>query len=195
MIAVINYGAGNTASVANALEELKADFKIVKTEDQICRADKIILPGVGHAAAAMKNLHILNLFNLLRILKRPLLGICLGMQLLCENSSEGDVACLGVLPGGTNEFDSKKNTVPHMGWTKVNILQNSDLFDGIANNESFYFAHSFYVPLNKFTIADAQHGVKFSAAVVKNNFYGVQFHPEKSGTAGLQILNNFIEKC
>ncbi|MCF8259167.1 MAG: imidazole glycerol phosphate synthase subunit HisH [Melioribacteraceae bacterium] len=195
MIAIIDYGAGNTASVANALEELNVKFRIAKTEGVICKAEKIIFPGVGHAASAVRNLHILNLFNLLRILKRPLLGICLGMQLFSEKSIEGDTACLGVLPVDTKKFDETKVTVPNMGWSKVKSIKESKLFEGLQNEEFFYFAHTYFVPINEFTIATANHDVNFTAAIEKNNFYGVQFHPEKSGKAGLQILENFVEKC
>ena len=195
MIALIDYGAGNTASVANALEDIDAQFKIVKSEIPICNADKIILPGVGEASFAMSRLHMLNLFSLLRILKKPFLGICLGMQLLCDKSKEGDVACLGVLKSDTERFDNSELNVPHMGWNKVQIIKESKLFDGIANLRDFYFANSYYVPIIENTIASSNYGIGFTAAVEKDNFYGVQFHPEKSGEAGLQILKNFVEKC
>ncbi len=192
MIALIDYGAGNTASVANVLEELNCDFKITKREIDITRADRIILPGVGEASFAIRNLAMLNLVNLLRILKKPLLGICLGMQLLCEYTKEGNVAGLGVFPVTCEKF-TEEVKVPHMGWNDVELTSSNILFSGIKQSEKFYFANSFYVPNNEFTIATSFHGIEFSAAVCKNNFYGVQFHPEKSGEVGVQIVKNFIE--
>lgn len=195
MIALIDYGAGNTASVANALEDIGTDFKIVKSEIPICNADKIILPGVGEASFAMQKIHMLNLFSLLRLLKKPYLGICLGMQILCEKSKEGDVACLGIFDSTVEKFDNSKLNVPHMGWNKVEFVKESKLFEGIPNKTDFYFANSFYVPINNNTIASSEYGIEFSAAIEKDNFYGVQFHPEKSGEAGLKLLKNFVEKC
>lgn len=195
MIALVEYGAGNTASVSNALKSLGAEYIITNKESEICGADKVIFPGVGEASSAVRQLHITNLFNLLRIIKKPLLGICLGMQLLAEKSSEGDVTCLGVFPGESVKFDETKTKVPHMGWNEVNIKAESPLFRDIKNNQFFYFAHSFYLPVNEFTAAEAVHGLSFSAAIQKDNYYGVQFHPEKSGETGLLLLKNFVELC
>lgn len=193
MIALIDYGAGNTASVSNALKSLDADYVITNTEKDICNAEKVIFPGVGEASYTIKKLHLLNLFNLLRILKKPLLGICLGMQVMCEKSKEGNTAGLGIIPVNTEIFDSAKVKVPHMGWNRVKIMKDNVLFKGIDDNSFFYFANSYYVPANNFTIAEAEHDVNFSAAIQKDNFFGVQFHPEKSGEKGLQLLRNFIE--
>lgn len=193
MIAVIDYGAGNVASVANALSQLNKDYKISNNELEICKADKIIFPGVGEASFAIKQLHLLNLFSLLRIIKKPMLGICLGMQLMMDSSAEGNVACLGIFPGVVQKFDSSKTKVPHMGWNDIKLLKESKLFDGIKNGERFYFANSFYVPVNKFTTSITNNNIDFSASLEKDNFYGVQFHPEKSGDAGLKILKNFCE--
>ncbi len=195
MIALINYGAGNTASVANALNVLNYDFILTNNETDICKADKVIYPGVGEASFAIRQLHMHNLFNVLRIIKKPMLGICLGMQLMCDYSKEGNVACLGIFPSECEKLDEAKEKVPHIGWNRVNIKNGSPLFTGIDNNEHFYFAHSFYVPVNEHTSAWTEHGIKFSASLEKDNFYGVQFHPEKSGDAGLQLLKNFIELC
>jgi glutamine amidotransferase len=195
MIALIDYGAGNTASVANALEDIGTDFKIVKSEIPICNSDKIILPGVGEASFAMQKIHMLNLFSLLRLLKKPFLGICLGMQILCEKSKEGNVACLGIFESTVQKFDNSILNVPHMGWNKVELVKESKLFEGIPNKTDFYFANSYYVPVNNNTIASSEYGIEFSAAIEKDNFYGVQFHPEKSGEAGLKLLKNFVEKC
>lgn len=195
MIALIDSGAGNVASVANVLTELNADYKLTKREIDICNSDKIIFPGVGEASFAVRQLHILNLFNLLRIIKKPMLGICLGMQLMCEKLIEGNTSGLGVFPISTEIFDKEKVKVPHMGWNKVEKLNGQKLFEGINNGEYFYYANSYYIPVNEFTIAKSTHGIEFSAAVQENNFYGVQFHPEKSGAAGIQLLKNFIELC
>ncbi|MGE5682862.1 MAG: imidazole glycerol phosphate synthase subunit HisH [Bacillota bacterium] len=192
MIALIDYGAGNTASVANALDSLKADYLLTNKEIDICRAEKVIFPGVGEASFAVKQLHRSNLFNLLRIVKKPMLGICLGMQLMAEFSTEGNVACLGIIPGRIEKFDPEEVTVPHMGWNEVYHTKESKLFKEIKDGEFFYFANSYYLPLVDNTIAKANHGIDFSAAVEKDNFYGVQFHPEKSAEAGLKLLNNFL---
>ncbi|MCU7493967.1 MAG: imidazole glycerol phosphate synthase subunit HisH [Ignavibacteria bacterium] len=193
MIALIDYDAGNTASVANALGTLGQEFLLTNKEADICRADKIIFPGVGEASFAIKQLHRYNLINLLRIVKKPLLGICLGMQLLSEFSSEGNIACLGVVPGRVEKFDSSKVNVPHMGWNEVFQKKESRLFKDIKDGEFFYFANSYYLPVNEYTTATANHGIDFTAALEKDNFYGIQFHPEKSGDAGLKLLNNFLE--
>lgn len=193
MISLIDYGAGNTASVANALEELRQKFILTSAEDKICGSDKIIFPGVGEASFAVRQLHRLNLVNLLRIVKRPMLGICLGMQLFADHSTEGNVACLGVVPGEVEKFDSEKVIVPHMGWNEVFYKEGTRLFNNIKQGEYFYFAHSYYYLPNEYTVAESVHGIQFSAAVEKDNYFGVQFHPEKSGEAGLKVLQNFIE--
>lgn len=195
MIALIDSGAGNVASVANVLKDLNAEYILTKREIDICNADKIIFPGVGEASFAVRQLHILNLFNLLRIVKKPMLGICLGMQLMCEKLVEGDSAGLGIFPVSTEIFSKEKVKVPHMGWNKVEIIENQKLFEGINNNEYYYYANSFYVPINEYTIAKSNHGSDFSASIKKDNYYGVQFHPEKSGAAGIKLLKNFIELC
>lgn len=193
MIAIIDYGAGNVASVANAVEKLGKEFIITNNETAICRADKIIFPGVGEASFAIKQLHLLNLFSFIRMIKKPMLGICLGMQLMCEFSTEGNTACLGIFPGRVQLFDDKLEKVPHMGWNEVKIIKPSRLFEGIKDNEFFYFANSYYLPVTDETTSIANHAIDFAATLEKNNFYGVQFHPEKSGEAGLKLLSNFIE--
>ncbi len=195
MIALIDYGAGNVASVANALTELKQDYKITNNEFEICRADKIIFPGVGEASFAIRQLHMYNLFTVLRIVKKPILGICLGMQLMTDFSTEGNVTCLGIFPCRVEKFDDKKTKVPHMGWNDIEIVKESKLFSDIKNGERFYFANSFYVPQTEFSTSLTENGIKFSASLEKGNYYGVQFHPEKSGEAGLKLLKNFIELC
>lgn len=192
MIALIEYGAGNTASVANALDNLNERYILTSSEQEICKADKVIFPGVGEASFAIRQLHKYNLINLLRIIKKPVLGICLGMQLLCDYSFEGNVTCLGIIPGKAQKFDPTQVKVPHMGWNEVFPESNSKLFKGISAGEFFYFAHSYYLPPGNFTSAKSNHGIDFSAALEKDNFFGLQFHPEKSGDAGMKVIKNFL---
>ena len=193
MIAVIDYGSGNVASVANALAELQQEFKITSNEAEICNAQKIIFPGVGEASFAIRQLHMLNLFSFLRIVKKPILGICLGLQMMADFSKEGNVTCLGIFPVTAEKFDESKTKVPHMGWNSINIVKESKLFTGIKNEERFYFANSYYLPECPYTTSISNNHINFSASMEKDNYYGVQFHPEKSGDAGLKILKNFID--
>ena len=193
MIAVIDYNAGNTASVANALNVLGKEYVLTKLESEICKADKVIFPGVGEASYTIKQLHKYNLINLLRIIKKPMLGICLGMQVMYDYSKEGNITCLGILPGTVEKFDSSKVTVPHMGWNELHFTKESKLFKGIKEGEFFYFANSYYVPYDENTTSVTNHGIDFTASIEKGNLFGVQFHPEKSGGAGLKVLQNFIE--
>ena len=195
MIALIDYGAGNTASVSNLLRELNANFILTNNKEKIVSADKIILPGVGEASSAMERLTELNLIDVLKSVKLPFLGICLGMQLLCENTEEGNVNCLNIIPVNAKKFVLENLKVPHMGWNKVEINKNEELFSEISNNEYFYFAHSFYVPEIESATSVCEYGIKFSSSVKHNNFYGVQFHPEKSARQGTQIIKNFLELC
>ncbi len=195
MIALIDYGAGNVASVANALNELGQKYKITNSETEICRAEKVIFPGVGEASFAIKQLHKLNLYSLLRIVKRPILGVCLGMQLMADFSTEGNIQCLGIFPGEVLKFDPQKVKVPHMGWNDIHFKKESKLFSGITEGERFYFANSYYLPVNEFTTSYCNNSIDFSASMEKENYYGVQFHPEKSSDAGLKVLKNFIELC
>jgi glutamine amidotransferase len=195
MIAIIDYGAGNTKSVANAVESLGAEFIVTKSEVQVLKADKIIIPGVGEASFALRKLSVMNLSNVIKMQKKPTLGICLGLQILCDHSEESDTSCLGCLSGNVKAFDPGKGRVPHMGWNSVDIVKETPLFTGIPDGSYFYFAHSFYVPYMEETIAVCEYQTKFSAAANRNNFYGVQFHPEKSAEQGLKVLSNFIELC
>ena len=181
MIAIIDYNSGNTASVANALRRLGQRYEITGDPELVARADKIIFPGVGAAKAAMKELKKRGLDKLLRRTKTPVLGICLGLQLLAEFSEEDNTKCLGIIPGRVKRF-SDDLKVPQIGWNRV-------------GKDYFYFVHSYYLPVGHYTLATATYGVPFSAIIQKDNFYATQFHPEKSGEAGLQILRNFCTSC
>lgn len=198
MTGIIDYGAGNTASVGYALSRLAADFIVSDSTDELEKCDKLILPGVGSARFAMESLREKGLVDLIKGWKKPFLGICLGMQLLVDHSEEGDIDCLGVIPGKCILFDRGKTKVPLMGWNKVTFTGSSGLFSGLQSGEWFYFAHSYYLPVSSCTIAESENGGQYSAAIQKDNFIGVQFHPEKSSTQGKQMLQNFIEmevKC
>jgi glutamine amidotransferase len=193
MIALIDYGAGNLKSVANALDDLDAEYIISNKKEEINSADKIIFPGVGEATSAMNQLNDYSIVETIKLSSKPLLGICLGMQLLATFSEERNTKCLDVIQTVVKQFDKQKVKVPHMGWNKVEYKNQYKLFANVKSGEHFYFANSYYVPITEYTIASTQYGISFSSASNKNNFYGVQFHPEKSGKVGLQILKNFIE--
>ena len=195
MIALIDYGAGNLKSVANALNDFNADYFITDKSEEINSAEKIIFPGVGEAASAISKLRDKKIFDTIKNTNKPLLGICLGMQLLATFSEERNTKCLDVISTIVKQFDAAEVKVPHMGWNKVEYKTQNLLFKGVDSGEHFYFANSFYVPITEYTIASTSYGLIFSAAVNKGNFYGVQFHPEKSGETGLKILKNFIELC
>ena len=195
MIALIDYGAGNLKSVANALDDLQTKYIITNKVEEINSADKIIFPGVGEAASAMNRLIDKNIAEVIKSTSKPLLGICLGMQLLATFSEERNTKCLGIIQSVVKQFDKSKVKVPHMGWNKVKFNYRNKLFTRVESGEYFYFANSYYLPITEYTIASTNYDVFFSAAINRNNFYGVQFHPEKSGKAGLQILMNFIELC
>jgi imidazole glycerol-phosphate synthase subunit HisH len=192
MIAVIQGCGNNLASVANALKKLSCPFIITNDRKAIAKADKIILPGVGAAGRAMHNLEKYQLIATLQAVQQPFLGICLGMQLLYEFSHENHVKGLGIIPGEIKRFNSVANfPVPHMGW---NQLYHTDhpLFNEIDQQSDVYFVHSFFAEKSDYTIAKTHYLVEFTAAVQKNNFFGVQFHPEKSSVIGLTILKNFL---
>jgi len=194
MIGIIDYGAGNTASVENVLIQLQQDYRIVKTESDVMNCEKLILPGVGEASYAIKRLNMNNLINFLRVTKKLVLGICLGMQLLCEKSEEGNAKCLGIIPCDAIKFQGNIK-IPHMGWNSIQIKSKSKLMEGIDSESYFYFAHSYYVPLNEYTTVTVDYSTQISAVVQKDNYFGVQFHPEKSGENGIKLIKNFIELC
>ncbi|WP_291104218.1 MULTISPECIES: imidazole glycerol phosphate synthase subunit HisH [unclassified Flavobacterium] len=189
-IVIINYGAGNIQSIMFAIERLGFKAVLSNNPDEIKAADKVIFPGVGEASSAMKMLEESGLDALIPTLKQPVLGICLGMQLMCNYSEEGNTKGLGIFDVDVIKFTSKVK-VPQMGWNQIYNLK-SDLFKGISENEYMYLVHSFYAPLCDETIATTNYELEYSSALENDNFYGTQFHPEKSGDVGEQILNNFL---
>ena len=190
-IVIINYGAGNIQSIMFAIERLGYKAVLSNNPDEIKAADKVIFPGVGEASYAMKILKESGLDVLIPTLKQPVFGICLGMQLMCNHSEEGDTKGLGIFDVDVVKFSSKVK-VPQMGWNNIYNLK-SNLFKGIAENEYMYLVHSFYAPICAETIATTNYELEYSSALENDNFYGTQFHPEKSGDIGEQILGNFLK--
>lgn len=197
MIGIINYGAGNIRSVTNALNRLRVPHFISNDCNDLNKADKLIFPGVGEARSAMDALERAGLTDWLKEVTVPFLGICLGMQLLFEHTTERTSDCLGIISGINERFKSEESQikVPHMGWNQVQQSRENPLFSGIKSGEYFYFVHSYYAPIVQATIGRTEYDVQFTSAIQQKNYYGVQFHPEKSGNAGLQLLKNFIELC
>ena len=191
MIAIVKYNAGNISSVKNAVERLGYSCLVTDDKTLLQQAEKVIFPGVGEASSAMKYLKERGLDEVIKNLKQPVLGICLGQQLLCQFSEEGDTECLGIFEASVKKFDPKLK-VPHMGWNTISGL-NSELFKGISNEEDFYFVHSYYAEICRETTAICEYIVPFSASMQKDNFYAIQFHPEKSSGAGEQLLLNFLK--
>ena len=193
MIGIVYYGAGNIFSLTAALDRLDLNYGMIKKAEDFEKYDRYIIPGVGHAGSAMQKLEDTGLVSSIIALKKPVLGICVGMQLLTIHSEEGDSNLTGIIPLKTRLFSEKLNVkVPHTGWNKVIQSSDSPLFSDIIPGTHFYFVHSYFIEFNPiFTIALAEYGIKFSAVIQKDNFYGVQFHPEKSGIAGEQLLKNF----
>ena len=190
-IAIINYGAGNIQSILFAIERLGYTAVLTNNPDEIQQADNVIFPGVGEASYAMQKLKESGLDSLIPNLKQPVLGICLGMQLMCHHSEEGNTVGLGIFDANVIRF-SNNVKVPQMGWNQIYNLK-SFLFQGINENEYMYLVHSYYVPNCKEAIATTNYDVEYASALQKNNFYGTQFHPEKSGDVGEQILANFLK--
>lgn len=191
MIAIIDYIAGNVKSVENAVRKLGYETVITSNFEEIRNAKKVIFPGVGEASTAMNYLKAKNLDTLIPTLKQPFLGICLGQQLLCDFSEEGNTNCLEIFNVKVKQFPAT-DIVPHMGWNNLQKMQ-GPLFDGISAEDNFYFVHSYYCELGENTTSECDYIVPFSATLQKNNFYGTQFHPEKSGDVGSVILQNFLK--
>jgi glutamine amidotransferase len=190
-VAVIKYNAGNIRSVAFALERLDVEFEITDDVEKITGADKVIFPGVGEASSTMSYLREKKLDQVIVNLKQPVLGICLGMQLMCRYSEENNTTCLGIFDETVKLFKSDvQHKVPHMGWNSLQ-LKNSWL-DASLQNQYVYFVHSYYVPESSFTSALTDYTLPFTSAMKKNNFYAVQFHPEKSAAAGEKVLKSFL---
>jgi glutamine amidotransferase len=193
MIAIIKYNAGNVQSVQYALQRIGVESEVTDDIDRIQRADKVIFPGVGHAYAAMESLKQSGLSQAIVNLKQPVLGICLGMQLMCSHSQEGDTNCLGIFDTDIQLFESPVLKVPQIGWNNIYDYR-SVLFEGLEEAAFVYTVHSYYAAVSKDTVAKTDYILPYSAALQKRNFYGVQFHPEKSGLVGETILKNFIQK-
>lgn len=191
MIAIVKYKAGNVRSVMNALHRLGVEAVLSDEAAVLQSADKVIFPGVGEAGNAMATLRETGLDEVLRGLKQPFLGICLGMQLMCSHSEEGNTECLGIFPERVKRFPEGEK-VPHMGWNELEDLK-SPLMQGIAPGSDVYFVHSYFAEAGPDCIATTTYGLPFAAAMARGNFYGVQFHPEKSGEVGQRILGNFLK--
>ncbi|MCO7185705.1 imidazole glycerol phosphate synthase subunit HisH [Tenacibaculum sp. XPcli2-G] len=192
MIAIIKYNAGNIRSVQNALTRLGYESIITDNPEEIQLADKVIFPGVGEASSAMQYLKERNLDELIVSLKQPVLGICLGLQLMCTYSEEGDTECLGIFDACTKQFPPKEK-VPHMGWNNFFELKSSKLFKNIALEDDVYYVHGYYAEVSKNTLAICDYILPFSTVMQQDNFYAMQFHPEKSADVGEQLLKNFLE--
>ncbi|NDV78328.1 imidazole glycerol phosphate synthase subunit HisH [Dysgonomonas sp. 511] len=195
-IVIIKYNAGNIFSVEHAFKRLGIEALVTGDKELIQKADKVIFPGVGEASSTMKYLQSTGLDKVIPNLTQPVLGICLGMQLMCTHSEEGNAGCLGIFPTEVKRFIAQKHEekVPHMGWNNIYEVK-TPLFDSRLENQFVYFVHSYYVALCEHTAATTNYIQPFSAALHKDNFYATQFHPEKSGDIGERILKNFIENC
>ena len=194
MIALINTGVANISSVAFALDRLNRPYIITADAQIIEQSSHVILPGVGHAKALMQGLAKLQLIETIQRLRQPVLGICLGMQVLYDHSAEGDIACLGIIPGHIEAIQNYGLSLPHMGWNTLQFIEpSSALFQGVTEFSPVYFVHSFRATMSPDTRAFSHYGEDIPAMVSRHNFYGTQFHPERSGPVGQQILRNFIE--
>lgn len=192
-VAVVKYNAGNIQSVMNALRRVGVDPVLTDNPVELRKADRLIFPGQGEASHAMEYLQTHGLDQVIKSLTQPVLGICIGQQLMCEHSEEGNVDCLGIFPAQVLRFHPQKHEqkVPHMGWNQLENVQDP-LLEGINEGAFVYFVHSFYVPTTDYTIATTNHILSFSSAMRKGNFMATQFHPEKSGSVGERILTNFL---
>ena len=191
-IAIIKYNAGNVASVMYALDRIGQKYKWTDDPEEIKKADKVIFPGVGEASTAMAYLKEKGLDTLIKGLKQPVLATCIGMQLLCKHSEEGNTNCIGVFDVEVKKFQSKDFKIPHVGWNSIKPKGENPLMKGLKEEEFVYFVHSFYAPVNAYTTAVCEYVQPFSAMLHKDNFYAAQFHAEISGKAGEQILKNFL---
>jgi glutamine amidotransferase len=191
-IAIIKYNAGNVASVMYALDRIGQKYKWTDDPEEIKKADKVIFPGVGEASTAMAYLKEKGLDTLIKGLKQPVLATCIGMQLLCKHSEEGNVDCIGVFDVEVKKFQSKDLKIPHVGWNSITPKGDNPLMKGLKEDEFVYFVHSFYAPVNAYTTAVCEYVQPFSAMLHQDNFYAAQFHAEISGKAGEQILKNFL---
>lgn len=198
-VGIIKYNAGNIFSVRCALQRIGVDALVTDDKQELLKCDKIIFPGVGEASTAMAHLRATGLDNLILSLKQPVLGICIGMQLMCDHSEEGDANCLGIFDGLTvkrfdNSLADESFKIPHMGWDTINVAKVNRLLPQDLCDEYVYYVHSYYAPISeRYTIASTDYIVPYSAALNKDNFYATQFHPEKSGRIGETILRNFLE--
>jgi glutamine amidotransferase len=192
-LAIIDSGGANIASVLYAIERLGVKAELTTDPEHVRAATHVILPGVGAAADCMTRLQNTSLIDTIKQIRQPLLGVCVGMQLLFESSEEGDVECLGMLPGRVRRFPDRTGLpVPHMGWNQLNVLKPTLLMQGVHANDYVYFVHSYAAPISEYTLASTDYGAEFSAVVQKGNVYGVQFHPERSARVGAIILRNFL---
>jgi len=193
-VILVDAGGTNIGSVRYALQRLGVDATLGTDAAEIRAADKVILPGVGAAGPGMARLRELGLVEVLRSLRQPVLGVCLGMQLLCTHSEEGDTECLGLIPAEVRRFAERPGLrVPHMGWNTLVSTQAHPLLRGLDTGAQAYFVHSYAVPVGEWTLASAEHGEAFSAVVARGNFFGMQFHPERSAVVGAKLLRNFLE--
>ncbi len=193
---IVDTGCANLSSVKFAVERLGYNVLITDDISKIKQAEKVILPGVGNAKHAMANIKEKGLIETIQSLTQPVLGFCLGMQLMTESSTEGDsnkIECLGLIPTQVEPLKAEGNRLPHMGWNTLTTVSDHPVLHGINVNDYFYFVHSFAAPVSKYTIASANYGSDFSAAIAKDNFVGCQFHPERSGSLGSKIIKNFLE--
>ncbi|WP_438863571.1 imidazole glycerol phosphate synthase subunit HisH [Neptunicella sp.] len=192
-LVIVNTGCANISSVRFAVERLGYQVQVSDNAEIIQQADKVFLPGVGSANAAMAQIQQKGLVPVIQQLKQPVLGICLGMQLMTRHSEEGNVNCLGLIDTDVQKMQVGELRLPHMGWNQINVTQDNPLFAGIKNGTYFYFVHGFAAPVSDVTLASCDYGMAFSASIGQDNFYGVQFHPERSSDAGAKLLQNFIE--
>ncbi|HEV7122187.1 MAG TPA: imidazole glycerol phosphate synthase subunit HisH [Rhodanobacter sp.] len=192
-VVLVDAGGANIGSVRYALQRLGVDAALTSNAAAIRAADKVVLPGVGAAGPGMARLRELGLADLLRSLRQPVLGVCLGMQLLCADSEEGDTTCLDLIPAPVRRIaDAPGLRVPHMGWNRLMALREHPLLTGLGDDKQAYFVHSYAVPTGEWTLANTDHGGPFSAVIARDNFYGMQFHPERSAKVGAMLLRNFL---